>query len=174
MLELCGAGGKLIVIHHYVESGRLLVQALSDAGLNPAWIRGGMSPEEVKAQKLRFNEDKSCRVIVGQERAIALGHTLTGAEGDRCSRIAFFENSYSLYFRSQCEDRNHRGDQDEPCTVYDFVTSPIERAAIDSLIAKREMASALDNVVKAVREERGPNAIAMDRHYGRGANVGMG
>jgi hypothetical protein len=152
MLELCDGPGKTICVHYFRESGRLLIEALTRAGLNPAWIQGGMKPDDIIEQKRRFNDDPTCRAIVGQERAIALGHTLLGQSGhDRCSRTCFFENSYSLYYRLQVEDRNHRGDQDEPCTCYDFIASPIDAGAVKILTAKREMSAALDDVIAMVR-----------------------
>lgn len=154
-IELCAGPGKTIVVHYFKESGRLLFEALHQAGLEPAQIRGGMKPAEIIEEKRRFNNDPSCRVIIGQERAIALGHTLLGQPGnDRCSRTVFYENSYSLYYRLQCEERNHRGDQDEHCTCYDFIASPIDAAAVEVLTAKREMATALDQVIAALKSTR--------------------
>lgn len=143
--------GKTIVAHFHRVSGRVLIDACQKAGLNPAWIQGSMEANEVVYQKDKFNNDPSCRVIIGQERATALGHTLIGQPGDRCNQTVFFENSYSLYYREQLEDRQHRGDQDEPCTYFDLVTSPVEESVIRSLISKREMAQSLDEIVAAVR-----------------------
>lgn len=152
-LELCDGPGKTIIVYYFKESGRLLVEALQRAGFNPAQIGGGMSPAAIKLNKDKFNNDPACRVIVGQERAIALGHTLLGQSGnDRCDRTAFYENSYSYYYRSQCEDRNHRGAQDTACSCYDFIASPIDAAAVKILTAKRDMANSLDDIVAAVRK----------------------
>jgi SNF2 family DNA or RNA helicase len=145
--------GKTIVVHYHKVSGRLLLEALDR--FNPAFIHGNMAPEEVVEQKAKFNNDPTCRVIVGQERATALGHTLLGQAGkDRCTRTVFFESSFSLYYRAQLEDRNHRGDADEPVTVYDLVASPVERAVLRALMAKRDLADSIDDVVAAVREAR--------------------
>lgn len=152
VVDRCEGQGKAIVVHYFKPSGDLLMEALTKAGLRPARIMGGMKPDEAIEQKRRFNDDSECRVIVGQERAIALGHTLLGQPGrDRCNRIAFFENSFSLYYRQQVEDRNHRGAQDQTCTLYDFVASPIEKAAINILAAKRDMGENMDKVIAAVR-----------------------
>jgi SNF2 family DNA or RNA helicase len=155
VLELCNGPGKSIVVHYHKECGKMLAEALGRAGLEPAIIRGGMKTDEIVEQKRRFNDDPACRVIVGQERAIALGHTLLGKPGkDRCNRTVFFENSYSLYHRLQVEDRNHRGEQDQMCSVIDLVTSPVEEATVRILTGKREMAQSMDEVVAAVRAEK--------------------
>ena len=153
-LELAGGQGKTIVSHYFKISGRVLIDAFKKAKLNPAYIQGGMKPAEVVEQKDKFNTDSTCRVLVGQERATALGHTLIGQPGDRCNKIAFYENSYSLYHRSQLEDRNHRGDQDEMCTCYDFIASPIDQVAVDALVRKKNMADEMDAIIKSVKAER--------------------
>ena len=128
----------------------MLLEALTE--FNPAYIQGNMKPEEVAEQKRRFNDDPDCRVLVGQERATALGHTLLGQAGkDRCNRTVFFESSFSLYYRSQLEDRSHRGDQDEPVTIYDLITSPVEQAVIRALTAKQAMATVVDEVIAALK-----------------------
>lgn len=140
--------GKTIVVYHYKESGRMLREAFPGS----AYIQGGMTGAEVTEQKAKFNDDPECRVLVAQERAAALGHTLLGQPGkDRCTRMAFYENSYSLYYRLQIEDRIHRGEQDLPCSYYDVVCSPVEEATIQILTGKRDMAQSMDDVIKAVR-----------------------
>lgn len=151
-LELADAPGKSIVVHYHKATGKLLIEAFRAAGLYPARIQGGMKPEDITLEKKMFNENPKCRVLVGQERATALGHTLIGAPGDRCTRTIFLENSFSLYARLQLEDRNHRGDQDEPCTCYDLVTSPIDEIVIKSLLTKKDLANSMDDVVAAVRK----------------------
>lgn len=156
-IELASGPGKTIVVHHHRLSGRLLIEGMRKAKLEPAYIQGGMKPEDITEQKRRFNDDPTCRALVGQERATALGHTLLGQPGDRCSRTVFFENSFSLYYRLQVEDRNHRGDQDEPCVCYDLVTSPMDAVVVKSLTAKKDMAASIDEVVAAVAKERQHN-----------------
>lgn len=154
MLELVDAPGKSIVVHHHKATGRLLIEALRKAKIGHAYIQGGMKPAEIVHQKEMFNKDPETRVLVGQERATALGHTLIGAPGDRCTRTIFLENSFSLYHRSQLEDRNHRGDQDEPCSCVDLSISPMDDVIINSLKIKKDLANSMDLVVAAVRREK--------------------
>lgn len=150
--ELACGPGKTIVAYYHRASGDMLFEEFRRLGLHPAYIRGNMETEDIEREKRRFNHDADCRVIVGQERAMALGHTLLGQAGnDRCSRTIFFENSYSLYYRLQLEDRNHRGDQDTACDVIDFSASPVEDTVIAIMTAKMELANAMDKVVAAVR-----------------------
>lgn len=154
MLELVDGPGKSIVVHYHKATGKMLIEALRKAKVGHAYIQGGMKPAEIIYQKEMFNKDPETRVLVGQERATALGHTLTGQPGDRCNKTIFVENSFSLYARLQLEDRNHRGDQDEPCTCYDLSVSPMDETTINILKAKKDMANAMDLVVAAVRKEK--------------------
>lgn len=155
-LDLLDSGqGKTIVVYYYKQSGDALFEACRQAGLNPARIRGGVKPEETRAEKDRFNNDPSCRVIVGQEVAAARGHTLLGQTGkDRCNRTIFYENHFGLYWREQIKDRNHRGEQDETCWLIDFVTSPIEAVIVEGLVKKKGAAEMMDRVVEEVRKQK--------------------
>lgn len=155
-LEVLSSGmGKAIIVHYYKQSGDALFEACREAGFNPARIAGGMAPEATRAEKDRFNNDPSCRVLVGQEVATARGHTLIGQKGDRCSRILFYENHFGLYWREQIKDRNHRGDQDETCWLIDFVSSPIEQVIVDGLQQKKGAADLMDRLVETVRKQKG-------------------
>ena len=144
--------GKTIIVHFYKPSGQMLVDHLTKQKRNPAFIRGGMTPEEIIEQKSKFNTDPTCRDIVCQQEASSRGHTLLGQKGrDRCSTMIFYENSFSYYHRSQMEDRNHRGEQDTDCNIYDLIASPADAVAVKNLTGKRDMASGMDDVVAMVR-----------------------
>lgn len=145
--------GKTIVVHFYKQSGELLVDQLRKDKRNPAFIRGGMTPEEIVEQKDKFNNDPDCRDIVCQQEASSRGHTLLGQAGkDRCSTMVFYENSFSYYHRSQMEDRNHRGAQDTDCNIYDLIASPADECAVKNLTGKRDLANGMDDVVSMVRQ----------------------
>lgn len=144
--------GKFIISHFYKPSGQLLFDALTKEGYNPARIQGGMKPEQILEQKKMFNDEPTCRGIVGQQEATGRGHTLIGKKGkDRCSTMVFYENDFSYYWRSQMEDRNHRGEQDQDCNVYDLITSPMDAKGIEILTRKRDLAASMDEIVAEVR-----------------------
>ena len=110
--------GKVIVPYFHKHSGELLTRALID--YKPAYIRGQMGDAEISAQKVSFNEDPQCRVILAQIRATKFGHTLLGGPEpeNRCNTMVFFENTYSLDDRSQIEDRMHRHGQTASSCLY--------------------------------------------------------
>ena len=128
---------KLIVFAHYRHSINMLERALAD--FNPAIIRG-QSNDSVE-QKRKFNEDESCRVLIGQIDATKYGHELIGSEKSPCLTSLFFENSYSNDSRSQCEERNQRGDRCTPLSVIDLCSTDLDERIIEALQRKEDVAS---------------------------------
>lgn len=145
--------GKAIIVYFFDPSGRMLIDEMRKAGLEPAWITGGMKAKDIVEQKRRFNDDTSCRVLVGQQDQTSRGHTLLGQAGnDRCNRMFYYENSLSLMHRLQMNDRNHRGSQDQTCCIYDLITSPIDQINVDILTKKKNMADGMDALLKEIRK----------------------
>jgi len=137
--------GKTIVVYHHRPVYDMLMGKFDH--LNPAWIKGQMSPDEISAQKVRFNNDPNCRTIFLQDVASKYGHTLLG-HGDgsehRCFTTLFFENSYSLDTRSQIEDRNHRHGQTADSVSYiDLIGTPLDRDAVRALQRKENVFQAI-------------------------------
>ncbi len=148
--------GKMIVVYYFDPSGRMLIEQFKDAGYDPAWITGGMTPQDIVEQKKRFNDDGDCRVLIGQIDQTSRGHTLIGQPGkDRCSRIYYYETDLSLMHRLQMNDRNHRGEQDETCLLYDPICGPIDQLNVDILTGKREQAEGMDQIVAEIRKLKG-------------------
>ena len=109
-----------------------------------------MSPNEIEAQKEKFNNDPSCRIMFLQMRASKYGHTLLGGPEpeNRCSTMAFFENTYSNDDRSQVEDRNHRrGQLENSCSYVDFVGTDIDDRMIDALVRRENMFRAFMSLI---------------------------
>jgi hypothetical protein len=110
--------GKVVVAYHHRHTLNILREVLK---FNyPAIIQGGMTEEQIRAEKDRFNDRPECRIMFAQIKAAKYGHTLLGgAEPEnRCSTMIFFENTYSLDDRSQVEDRIHRHGQTSNNVLY--------------------------------------------------------
>jgi len=137
--------GKIIIPYHYSKSGDALIEAL--APYNPAAIRskGWMKDNErdVVTEKFKFNNDPECRAIIVQISAGKYGHDLSGIEGNRCSHMVFYENTFSLDDRIQIEMRNTAASQDWQNLYFDFVSSPIEMKAVTALAKKESIVSAI-------------------------------
>jgi SNF2 family DNA or RNA helicase len=129
--------GKVCVVYRHRAMLPILEEALRK--WRPAWIKGGMKPDEVAEQKARFNEDPACRIILLQCDAAKYGHTLLGGPGedDRCRTMIFFENSYSADTRDQIEDRIHRRGQTGESVLYiDLSGSELDRSIVKALQRK--------------------------------------
>ena len=129
--------GKTVVVYRHRAMLPVLIKAL--AKYDPAWIKGGMKPDEVEEQKTRFNNDSNCRIILAQCDAARYGHTLLAgpADEDRCRTMIFFENSYSADTRDQIEDRIHRRGQTGEYVLYiDFSGSELDRRIVRALQIK--------------------------------------
>lgn len=98
---------------------------------------------DVTSEKARFNNDPSCRAIIVQTTAGKYGHDLSGIKGNRCSTMVFYENTYSLDDRQQIEMRNTSAFQDWTNVYLDFVSSPVERRAIDAHTKKESLVTAV-------------------------------
>jgi len=141
--------GKTIVVYTHRYTFEILVEALRE--YNPAWIKGGMKPDEIEHQKNLFNGNPGCRVILVQEKAGKYGHTLLGQGENCCATTIFYENSYSLDDRSQVEDRNHRRGQDQTVTYVDLCGTTMDRRVIAALQRKENIFQA---IMKHIKEEK--------------------
>ena len=129
--------GKTVVVYRHRAILPVLIETLKN--YNPAWIKGGMKPDEVEEQKRIFNDNPDCRIVLAQCDAAKYGHTLLAgpAEEDRCRTMIFFENSYSADTRDQIEDRIHRRGQTGEYVLYvDLSGSDLDRRIVKALQRK--------------------------------------
>lgn len=131
--------GKASIVYNHKVVRPMLYERF--AKWNPVHISGGMTPEEISANKRKFNEDPSCRLIF-LTKAAKYGHTLLGGPEpeNHCSTQIFYENTYSLDDRSQIEDRSHRyGQLGESMSYFDIVGTPLDRDATRALQRKESV-----------------------------------
>lgn len=149
--------GKATIVYNHKYAFKLLSEALKE--YNPACIRGQMLPDQIDAEKERFNTDPACRVILLQTRAAKYGHTLLGGPEpeNRCSTSIVFENTYSLDDRSQIEDRIHRHGQTATSVLYvDLIGSDLDRKCVEALQRKENVFRAVfSNINRRTRKDTG-------------------
>jgi hypothetical protein len=142
--------GKVIVIAHYQHTLDKLYTELSK--YNPALIAGKKKMTslglDAEAEKKRFNESSSCRVMLGQSQAIKYGHTLMGNKKDPCLTMFFYENNYSLDNRAQTEERPQGEGQMGPLLIVDYYSSPIEKDIVKALQRKKNVAEVIMTAYK--------------------------
>lgn len=142
--------GKVAIPYHHKPVFDQLLRNLGGED-NCAWIRGGMSSQEVEDQKRRFNEDRRVRCILLQDEASKYGHTLLGLPepGYMCYTMIPYENTYSLDTRSQIEDRIHRHGQIADSVGYiDLAGTPLDRDCIRALQRKENVFQAVFSLLR--------------------------
>jgi hypothetical protein len=141
--------GKCVIVYRHRAVGDMLSKHL---GHSVAWIRGGMTPAEIDAEKWLFDRPHS-RIMLLQAEAGKYGHTLIGTPDDPCSTMIFFENSYSLDTRSQIEDRIHRmGAVAESCLYVDLSGSDYDAGVLRALQRKERMFQTVFPEINGVKE----------------------
>ena len=93
----------MVVFAHHKEVVGILMDAFTEAGMNPVKVVGGMTKEDRQASKDTFQTDPSVRVFVGNIQAAGVGLTLTAA-----SHVIFAELDWVPGNVTQGEDRCHR------------------------------------------------------------------
>lgn len=143
------ATGKVLIAYHHRHVLKILMDVFAES--QPAFIKGGMTEPEVRAQKDLFNNSPECRVGLLQIGASKYGHTLLGGPEteNRCSTMVFFQNTYSLDDRSQIEDRIHRhGQTSDNCLYLDLFGTRLDRMVNNALQMKEDI---YQSVFKAFR-----------------------
>lgn len=146
--------GKTVIVYRHRAILSVLIRALAD--YDPAWIKGGMKPDEVEEQKTRFNVDPDCRILLAQAEASKYGHTLClQPDGDKCRTMIFFENSYSADTRDQIEDRIHRRGQTGEYVLYiDLSGSSLDRRIVSALQRKEKLYQSVFRNLKEAKPQK--------------------
>jgi len=136
-----GSTSKTLVFAHFKPTcGELINTMFEQTGVKPAYIVGGMKPEEINRQKDEFNSADGPQVMVLQLSAGKEGHTLLGdPDLNPCHTVCYYENNFNLNDRMQSEDRPHRYGQKNAVLYNDFSSSPIESHVIHAYQKKLEL-----------------------------------
>lgn len=127
---------KVVIFAYYRDTIKRLRKQL--AHMNPAVIFGGTS--DVEAEKLKFQKDDTCRVLIANPESAGVGTNFTIAH-----YIIFFEYSYDLDDYDQAIDRCHRPGQRYTLTIINYALrgSMEPRKILPRLIEKKELAGDL-------------------------------
>jgi SNF2 family DNA or RNA helicase len=98
---------KVIVFAYHTAALEALREGLAE--FNPAYIVGGMTAGERQEEIDRFQNDKECRVFIGQITACSTAITLTAA-----NQVVFAELDWTDSTNAQAAKRAHRIGQTRP------------------------------------------------------------
>jgi SWI/SNF-related matrix-associated actin-dependent regulator 1 of chromatin subfamily A len=123
------SGEKLVVF----ATGKHIIEQLSSWYPKAARIVSSMPPEERQHNVKRFQNDPTCKLMIGAMGTSAanspagVGHTLTAA-----SNVLFLELGWNPALHDQCEDRCHRTTQKDNVTCHYLLA----KKTIESYLAK--------------------------------------
>lgn len=99
--EITQSGQKAIIFSNWESMTEVAKEKLKE--YKPAYITGATKAEERMVEVERFQNDPSCKVIIGTIGAMGTGLTLTAAQN-----VIFLDEPWNRALRDQAEDRAHR------------------------------------------------------------------
>lgn len=116
---------KVVVFAYHRAALEALREGLAE--FNPAYIVGGMTAGERQEEIDRFQNDKECRVFIGQITACSTAITLTAA-----NQVVFAEMDWVPAVNAQASKRCHRIGQSKPVIVRSFALAN----SVDEIVAR--------------------------------------
>ncbi len=92
---------KVIIFSNWTQVINPLYIKLSSLGYNPSIVTG--ETKDPIEEMNKFQNDKSCKVILGTTPALGTGYTLTAA-----NTVIFIDEPWNKAIKDQAEDRCHR------------------------------------------------------------------
>lgn len=109
------------------------------AKYHPAYITGDVDETTRNVEKVRFQNDKNCEVIIGTIGALGTGFTLTAAQ-----TVIFMDSPWNRALKDQAEDRAYRIGTKGTVSIITLVTKNTIDEAIEEIVyGKGKMADLL-------------------------------
>lgn len=139
VIEALETSEKIVLFAHHHEVIDALTEGLAE--FLPARIDGRTPTDSRNEAVQRFQNDPTCRVIIGSIGAMGVGLTLTAA-----SHVIFAELDWVPAMVSQAEDRCHRiGQRNAVFVQHLVIEGSLDSRMVELLIQKQEIADlALD------------------------------
>ena len=142
MYEIVENGQKAIIFSNWSTPIERLFEELQV--YNPAMITGSTKDRMLEVKK--FQEDDSCKVILGTIGAMGTGLTLTAG-----TNVIFLDEPWNRALKDQATDRAHRIGTKSSINVYTLIC----RNTVDELVHRKVLykGALADMVVDGVSEE---------------------
>lgn len=115
---------------------------------NPAYVAGSeVVGEDIEREKEKFQNDDTCKVIIGTMGKLGTGHTLTAAQ-----TLIFLDVPWSPAEKSQNEDRVHRIGTRGTVNIITLVTKNTIDENIEKLIYEKRVV--IGQIVKLPPEQK--------------------
>lgn len=126
-------GDKVIVFTNWTSVVYPMVELLK--AYNPAIITG--EEKDTAAQRHKFMEDDSCKVIIGTIKAMGTGYTLTKA-----NTVVFMDEPWTMADKEQAEDRAHRIGTEGTVNIYTLLCKDTIDERIHQIVEDKGQLSA--------------------------------
>lgn len=145
---------KTIIWACWIDDIKAIEAALRLHGHDPVCYYGGVNDDDREAAEWRFNNDPTCRFLIGNPAAGGTGLNLLGyppgspEESDtNCDHVIYFSQDWSSLKRSQSEDRAHRRGTRNPVRITDLcVPETIDELIRVRVLDKRRAALELTDI----------------------------
>lgn len=140
------SGEKLVVMARFIPEIKEICKLLEKKKIKYALIFGEVKD---RAEQIKlFQEDKDCKVFVGQIQTTSMGITLTAA-----STCVFYSLSYNYADYIQAKARIHRIGQNKKCVYIHLVAKgTVDETVMEALGRKEDIAHAIvDNWKKVIK-----------------------
>ena len=145
--EAVANGKKVVVFSNWTQITDEVVKRLRC--YNPAVITGQTADDDRPTEENKFQNDKSCKVIIGTVGALGTGLTLTAGTVE-----IFLDEPWTAAMKNQAVDRCHRIGAKENVTVYTLLTKDTIDERIHEIVYEKGRLS--DSLIdgKSVEDKR--------------------
>lgn len=135
--EIVASGQKAIIFSNWESMTEVTKEKLKS--YNPAYITGATKADERMKEVERFQNDNTCKVIIGTIGAMGTGLTLTAAQN-----VIFLDSPWNMALKAQAEDRAHRIGTKGTVNIITLVCKNTIDERIEELVEKKgQIADAL-------------------------------
>lgn len=129
--NIVAQGDKVLIYTSFKATADELCGRLSE--YNPVCCTGDTKDEEVSKNKVKFNSDDSCKVMVATWQKMGTGHTLTAA-----SYVIFVSTPFTNADFEQAADRIYRIGQNKHCFIITIITKDTYDERVQEIIDLKE------------------------------------
>lgn len=150
--DVVNSDGKVIIFSNWTTVTDLIMDRLRAVNGNiyrPACITGQVKQDIRNEERIRFQEDPTCKVMVGTIPALGTGFTLTAA-----NTVIFMDEPWTKAAKDQAEDRAYRAGTVHPVDIYTLIAKDtIDEHVHDVVEQKGDIATMItDGVVNPNRK----------------------
>lgn len=146
--EIISRGEKVVVFSNWTQVTNLAKARLDKYA--PAYITGEVKQADRPAEMQRFQEDETCKIMIGTIPALGTGFTLTAS-----SNVIFLDEPWTKALKTQAEDRCSRIGSEKSTNIYTLLAKGTVDETVHQIVESKGDISdfIVDGVVAAHKKE---------------------